>query len=118
MPSNRTPISRPPRPRISPEMLAAYQRALEILEAGGDEDWEEEGGNRREYLNLSMLLHRALGRKPWMYDVLDIDLGDPDVDEDPGDLGDWRGAVGAARALEAARKRGRAAAANNGRSLR
>ncbi len=74
MVTTRTPKGRPPRGgQITPEAIELFRRGLQIQERGLDEEWEEDGGRRREYLDLSSALAAALGRnKPWLPCVLDV----------------------------------------------
>ena len=53
MATKRRPIDRPARMEITPEMVALFARGVEIEEAGATEDWEKDGGRRREYLDTS-----------------------------------------------------------------
>ena len=54
MTTTRTPISRPPIARITPEAIAAYRTILST-----------QGSNFSEYHDACHALHAALGRKPW-----------------------------------------------------
>jgi hypothetical protein len=90
-------------------LLDLYRRAKDLAEKGwneyGDERLLKDRCSARPYLGRPDLeLHSKLGRRPWQYDVLDVDLDNPDVDEpEPrNDQGDWAGAVAARQALEAA----------------
>ncbi len=56
-------------PHITSEMLELFRRCREIVAAGDDRHWEDEGGHRREFLELSSQLHYQLGLKPWEDDV-------------------------------------------------
>jgi len=51
-----------------------------------------------------MELHSKLGRRPWMWNIMDVDLDAPDVDDAKAhaNWGDWEGAVAAREALEEA----------------
>src|SRR5215212_1953002 len=65
MTTKRTPLRRDARVRITPEMLALWAKLHEIAaEDGGYDEWEP-GGRRREFLDTSGELNRALGVKPW-----------------------------------------------------
>jgi len=55
----RTPKAR--EHKITPESVIAWRRGCEILEAGGDEKWEAQGGNRWEFLECINTLRRQLG---------------------------------------------------------
>jgi hypothetical protein len=85
-------------PRITSEMVGLYKRCREIVAAGGERSWEEDGGHRAEFLELSVILHHALGRKPWQENVCDVvdSPGKPPADEDV------RSAVALRRQLEKA----------------
>jgi hypothetical protein len=76
-------------------MVALFRRGCEILAAGDDERWEEEGGRRREFLDLASSLHRRLGLRPWQHDVFEVDVEPLDDDQ----VDDWSGARAARRAL-------------------
>jgi hypothetical protein len=66
MPTHRTRISRArQRPAITSEMIVLFRRGREIVAAGDDRLWEDEGGHRREFLELSSQLQQKLGRRPW-----------------------------------------------------
>jgi len=54
----RTPKAR--EHKITPESLKAWRRGCEILEAGGDEKWEAQGGNRGAFLESINTLRREL----------------------------------------------------------
>jgi len=73
--------------------------ALEILAIKAEQKWEEEGGRRREFLDLAVDLHELLDRRPWEVDVFYVDAMKPSDDQDQGD---WVGAAAARRALVAA----------------
>ncbi|TQF30903.1 hypothetical protein [Bradyrhizobium sp. UNPA324] len=61
MPTTRHPINRPPHARITPEAIALFRRALAIEACDDQSFWEEDGGSRREYLDVVDQLYRALG---------------------------------------------------------
>jgi len=71
----------PPAPDepVTREMIDLYRRAREIQRQGGDEKWEDQGGRLREYYDLTLALHRLLGRRLWDDDIVD---GEPD--DEPG----------------------------------
>src|SRR5690242_1476622 len=77
MPTKRRPIARSTRPRITPELVELYRRCLEIIEAGQDEAWEDEGGRRRELLDAHVALMSGLGLRPWHYSPLWVSLDGP-----------------------------------------
>lgn len=84
MPTTRTPRSINKRTRITSEIVALYRHVIELK--GGGDAWEDEGGTRRAYLDASLALHVALGRKPWDYDVEWCSEPDPP----PTVTGEWR----------------------------
>jgi hypothetical protein len=98
MPTRRTPIDRR-RVQITPAMVALWKRGQEILATKAEQKWEEEGGRRREFLDLAVELHELLDRRPWEFDVFYVDAIKPSDDHDQGD---WVGAAAARRALVAA----------------
>jgi hypothetical protein len=51
--------------RITAEHVRLFKLAMAIREAGEDEEWEEAGGRRREFLNVSGELHDLLGLALW-----------------------------------------------------
>ena len=79
-------------------MVALWKRGQEILATKAEQKWEEEGGRRREFLDLAVELHELLDRRPWEVDVFYVDAMKPSDDQD----GDWAGAVAARHALQAA----------------
>jgi len=99
MPTRRTPIDRGRWVQIAPAMVALWKRGQEILATKAEQKWEEEGGRRREFLDLAVDLHELLGRRPWEVDVFYVDAMKPSDDQDQGD---WVGAAAARRALVAA----------------
>ncbi len=90
MPTTRHPISRPPRSHITPRAVELFKHALEIEACDDDEFWEENGGRKREYLDVTVQLHRALGLKAYEPSPLDCD-GDPPSWEGHPEL--WRKAA-------------------------
>jgi hypothetical protein len=75
----RTP--RKVRTPLTPEMLELFKRGLEILAAGADEIWGDEGGRREEYLAISRRLNWVLLRQP----IHAVSVLDPELDgEMPG----------------------------------
>jgi hypothetical protein len=99
MPTRRTPIDRGRRVQITPAMVALWKRGQEILATKAEQKWEEEGGRRREFLDLAVELHELLDRRPWEVDVFYVDAMKPSDDQDQGD---WVGAAAARCALVAA----------------
>jgi hypothetical protein len=75
--------------------------SAEILATKAEQKWEEEGGRRREFLDLAVELHELLDRRPWEVDVFYVDAMKPSDDQDQGQ-GDCVGAAAARRALVAA----------------
>jgi hypothetical protein len=76
-----------------------HERFLGCLVQPSAQKWEEEGGRRREFLDLAVDLHELLDRRPWEVDVFYVDAMKPSDDQDQGD---WVGAAAARRALVAA----------------
>jgi len=99
MPTRRTPIDRGRRVQITLAMVALWKRGQEILATRAEQKWEEEGGRRREFLDLAAELHELLDRRPWEVDVFYVDAMKPSDDQEQGD---WVGAAAARRALVAA----------------
>lgn len=50
-------------------LIAQFQVLVEIWNGDDEVEWEEQGGRRREFCDLSTAIHRALGRKPWQTDI-------------------------------------------------
>ena len=78
--TTRTPIGREPIAQITPEAVAAYAKIIALIHgpATNIDAWEEDGGKRREYLDLCHTLHIELGRKPWQATVdSTIDCDEP-----------------------------------------
>jgi hypothetical protein len=97
---------------VTETMLELYARGCEILTEGSDEEWEDEGGRRREFGQIDVELHGLLKRRPWEASVFDVDLDGEPPHWLRGDTNDWRSAQELRRQLEAglaARRRGRAA---------
>src|SRR5215470_6627047 len=82
--------------RITPAMVTLWKRGQEILATKAEQKWEEEGGRRREFLDLAVELHELLDRRPWEVDVFYVDAMKPSNDQDQGD---WVDAAAARRAL-------------------
>ncbi|WP_256806324.1 hypothetical protein [Bradyrhizobium sp. Bra64] len=72
MPTTRVPIHRPPQSRVTNEARALFARALGIEANDDHQFWEEDGGNRRQYLDLAVELHRLLGLTPWQMSPIDV----------------------------------------------
>jgi hypothetical protein len=71
------------KPRITPEAIELFRRAHEIERSGDASEVWEPDGRRREYLNLSVELHKLLGLQIWELSPLSVDVDDNDDDE-PG----------------------------------
>ena len=68
----RTP--KPLRTIVTETMVELYARGVEIIEAGDDEDYEEDGGHRDEFFEIDVELQSLLGRRPWQCTVFDVAL--------------------------------------------
>jgi hypothetical protein len=105
MTSGRTPIGRPTKSRITPEAVALFKRARALYDQ--QENWEEDGGRRREYLAVTRDLHSLMGRYPHQEDVC-ATIGEDEPPEwmanDARRLADYRQAVELRRELEKAAK--------------
>jgi len=103
MATKRTPLRRNPRHRIAPEIVALWTRLVEIDAAGGDEEWEPVG-RRREFLDASRELNRALGIPPWGWSPIEIQGDEPPdwVQAEPFRLEAWRKGQEWRQELEAA----------------
>jgi hypothetical protein len=66
--TRRTPIGRPPGPRVTPRAVSLFEEAMKLKRRG----WS------RELLNLSYELDVELGMRPWNPDVLRCDRDEPD----------------------------------------
>jgi hypothetical protein len=99
MPTRRKPIDRGRRVQITLAMVALWKRGQEILATKAEQKWEEEGGRRREFLDLAVELHELLDRRSWEVDVFYVDAMKPSDDQDQSD---WVGAAAARRAFVAA----------------
>ena len=93
-PTNRTPINRS-KFRIPLQAVQLYERARKIYLAGGEAEWEQDGGLRTENLDPCTDLIRALGRTPWdesIFSTIDQDAA-PDWMMDNADrVQRWRNA--------------------------
>jgi hypothetical protein len=103
MPTNRTPRSRRRPPAINAEMRHLFRVGHQMRVERDDLVWEEDGGCRDEYIEVSSRLHRLLGRKPWHLNVLDA--GRKPLEHDPRVLANWRAARAIRRQLIAAASR-------------
>jgi hypothetical protein len=59
--------------RVTDEAIEAFRLCEEIVAAGDDELFEDEGGRRHEYLEAHRALVCALGLKPWEASPVDVD---------------------------------------------
>lgn len=77
--------------QITPEAIAAWRLANEIIDAGLDDVWEDQGGRRDEYIDARNRLDRALGLRPWEATPLDVaDDGPPPAwMKSPASVADW-----------------------------
>src|SRR5437899_236414 len=87
MPTRRKPIDRGRRVQITLAMVALWKRGQEILATKAEQKWEEEGGRRREFLDLAVELHELLDRRPWEVDVFYVDAMKPSERPRPRRLG-------------------------------
>jgi hypothetical protein len=99
MVTTRTPIKRGKHARITPEVIEAYRHARALHNnPKAREEWESEGGRRREYLDTCSLLHDLLGRQTWDEQILDT-IGQDDIEDVPTgayapfDIPSWKEAV-------------------------
>ncbi len=67
------PTNRPSASRITREAIALFKRVEAMLDEGADEQWEEEGGHRREYLDALSELDRELRLRPWETSPVHVD---------------------------------------------
>ena len=92
---------------LTPEMLALFARGCEIQSAGDDQRWEDDGGRRREYLDLDKRLNTLLQR-PWCPSLFDtaLDRERPPAYLRPDHqlLRDWHPAQQLRKALQHARR--------------
>jgi hypothetical protein len=66
MPTKRKPLTRQRKQqRITPYAVELFRGLIEIEQAGLHDRWEEQGGQRRRYLDLSMTLDQELGLRVW-----------------------------------------------------
>jgi hypothetical protein len=106
MTSKRQPIARYRRPTLTAEMVELFRQGREIQKAGASETWEEEGGRRAEFLDITKRLDIVLLRRGWhevsVFDDLD---GDPPaymVARDGGTFNGWWTGQELQRELQAA----------------
>jgi hypothetical protein len=96
---------------ITSEMLALYARGREILRVGDQEQWEDEGGRRREYLDICKRLDWELFHRVGMYSIFDDFSSETYSDgarRDTSELHGWHSGRELQAALEAALADGRA----------
>jgi hypothetical protein len=78
----RTTLSRPRKEPITGEMVELYRRGREIQKARADETWEEEGGRRREFLDIMKRLDISLLGRGWHEASMFADLSGPSPNPD------------------------------------
>jgi hypothetical protein len=101
-----------PRPgsiRITDEQLRLYGWAMSIRDCDGDLEWEEDGGRRREFLNISGALHQLLGLQLW-----DTPVTSDLVERDPAS---WPVRQALEEAAEAEERQGKPVVRPNGNGL-
>jgi hypothetical protein len=85
--------------RMTKAVLAAYNRARAIYDAGDSNIWEVQGGRRNEYLDACIKLDQLLNRESWEYDLFEV-IGDGDTPPPeiimggPDKIRDWQHAYG------------------------
>jgi beta-lactamase superfamily II metal-dependent hydrolase len=62
---HRTPKPRTRKPKITPQAIALYRKLIDLQNDPAVDQWEKDGGKRRQYLDIGHELHVLLGRKPW-----------------------------------------------------
>lgn len=110
MPTVRRPLVHGALPRLTEEVISAFARIEAIRVAGGHERWEDEGGARREWLDLSARLDAALGIFPHQWGVSDVPSTGPLPEGCRDVFHSFEAAQQLRRALEAAVRERRAAA--------
>jgi hypothetical protein len=86
-------------PQITVEAVALFDRGCEIIKAGDDEFWEEDGGRCSEYVDIAKQLDWQLLGLAGDAGTLDIEKGDEsDVVTDDGS-GTYRASIPRAREL-------------------
>jgi hypothetical protein len=58
-----------PPPDIDREAVALFKKIRALEQQKNVAAWEEQGGQRREWLTASLRLHKLLNRKPWQCEV-------------------------------------------------
>jgi hypothetical protein len=104
MSTNRTPINRGTKSRITPEALTAYKRARALYDKPIPADPEARDQQQRAYLEACVALHHLLGRALWLEDIMDT-IGEeaPPMRVDraePWRVSDWQKAAAIRRELE------------------
>ena len=102
MSTARAPIGRPSKSRIiTAEMIELFRRAA-ALHAKQD-DWEEDGGTRRQFFDVSRDLHSLMGRHPHQENVCAV-IGQDEppewMQDDARRVTDFKQAVALRRQLE------------------
>jgi hypothetical protein len=106
MPTKRR-IAKDRNPQITDEAIRLFRRGCEIIKAGDHEFYEEDGGFRGEYLDISKRLDWQLLGLVCDCGTLDIEEGDDgDVPDVVDDDGTYRASVPRARELHALLKKG------------
>ena len=96
----RTPITPARNMHITQRAVVLYRHLLTLYD--GQDEWEDEGGTRREYLDTHRELHVLLGRKPWHVCLCDT-IGEdtpPDWMTRPDQREDWYVALELRKALD------------------
>ena len=57
---------------MTDEAIAAFRFCEEIVAAGLQDAWEDEGGRRHEYLTAHQSLHAELSLRPWQASPVDV----------------------------------------------
>ena len=91
MVTTRTPINRASKSQITPECVEQFRVAKAIYDADQENEWEEDGGKRRAFLDACVALHTLLRRKSWQTDVVDT-LGHDTLPGYNVNEEDWRAA--------------------------
>ncbi len=92
--------------KITPELIELWARLLDIRATDDDEEWEPVG-RRREYLDGTVELNRALGVRPWEESPVTAEDPEPPdwMESNPMRCDGWRKAWDLRCALEAERVR-------------
>jgi hypothetical protein len=94
----------PPAVQVTQDMVRLYARGKAVKAAGAHDTWEEDGGRKWEFIDVTRDLMRRLGMwQPWRgYLNGPLDDLDPPCPPDHPCYDDWLEAVQARDALEAA----------------